>query len=424
MRVSKSYIPEIVSIFILILIVLPGMLYYNQNSVSYTISPNTTSWSPNRTNLAFVRFKNNNNNLGEIMVWSKGQKSFQSIHYITSANNNGCFKYKYATCLPRELFPDPHLSLSPNNKLLVLMPSYPTSKVVFFIYNITSKSLIGTKNFDESAGTGISTPKWSVNWINDSFWYVGKEGLVNLLNSKILYSYGSNHPSSSPILSPDGERVAYTRIDYISNNITKTQETQDVFSSNYSLIIRNVQTNSLLSNLSLESYSTPYFWSSNSSEILFATNLQIPMNYSIYNVDSKKISYTFNETNNLGSFYYITPDFKYLTFQGQNNYRTIDLSNNTIITFQNSFHTNPEVSMVYTGNDKVFRISTFPDLGTYFSYKLDYAYEKNLGFAITSMGIITIVIILITKNRRNISLFLSKYWNKMTHYFSHIIEYD
>ena len=403
MRDFKSYTPEIVSILILILIVIPSMLYYNQNSDIYSINSDSVTWSPDRTKIAFIRFKNNNNDLGEIMVWSKDLKSFQSIGYITTPVNNGCYTYEYAICLQGQYGLNLRFSFSPDNNLLVLMPSYATTPITFIIYNLTAHTIMQSKNFDESGGVGLTEP--SVTWMNDSFWYAGKEGLENLLNNQTLYSYAFDSPTSSPILSPDGKRVAYTTIDPISNTNNNAQSI-DISNSKFSLIVRNIQTNSLLANVSLEAYSTPMCWSSNSSELFFYANLQNPRNDSIYNVDSEKITYSIHSPQWV---YALTPDFKYITFQGQSSYNRLDLDNNINTTIPNTYYSNPEVSLVYTGNEHVFNVSTFPNLETFFSYNFTPTFEKNLGFTLTIVGIGAIAILLITKYQRGLKNFFKNF---------------
>lgn len=406
---------EILSIFILLLIVLPGMIYYNQNNFSYEIT--SVSWSPDRSEIAFVRYKNSNFNFGEIMVWSKSQKSFQSIHYITDNNlNGGCAKYTFATCLPGDYFFNAlHFSFSPSNKLLALTLNQGED-ISFFIYNITSKKLIGTNDYYNYN----YYPQPTINWINGSFWYAAPGALVNLLNNKTLPIYDAKYPINSPIVSSDGTKVAYTtesQMSYTNNNITQTQAT-------YNIIIRNFQTNTILANIS-DGYSPiPKFWSSNSSELLYVeeypTNL-FTFNFSIYNVNSRRITYTFNSSLNQ-NFIAISPDFRYITIldtiennnQGssaptyQNNYIRMDLETKTNSTFQNAYNTNPEVSLVSTSSYKVFNISTLPNLGTYYTHTFDNASEKNIGIGMTTVGIVIIVSILSMKNRRKIRQLFKK----------------
>ena len=80
--------------------------------------------------------------------------------------------------------------------------------------------------------------------------------------------------------------------------------------------------------------------------------------------------------------------------------------------FPNTYYSNPEDSLVFTGKDQVFNISTLPNLGPYFTYKFNNSFGKNLGISLTTVGIVTILILLITKNRRGINQFHKKYWTR------------
>lgn len=387
-HLKNNYL-EIASIFILILIVLPGMIYYNQNNYSYTINPYSTGWSPDRTKMAFIKYNINNRYFGEIMVWSKNTHSFQFVHNIADYTYGRCLKYKTTSCFQGRIDESFTMTFSPDNKLLaVSTQQYDNGYLLsIFIYNLTTNKQIGSQTFSEDYGFNPIT----INWIN-TFYFASNKGIVNLLTNKTSNGFIDVYPTinssfysiSNPKLSPNGVSVALnTQYIMKNNNVT-------VINYSHNIFIQNVKTNSILANISNPGLAIPIAWSSNNSELFY------------------RVRYSDSPNRPNGDFFYgITPDFQYLTIaiRFPRQYNTFNIAKNTNSTYPNPYYTNPEVNLVFTGNEKLFKISSLPNLDTIFSYKFDNGFQKIVGIGLVIWGIIAIVLILAIKNHRKIRNF-------------------
>ena len=411
----KRYSLVIIAIFIIFILILPGFYYFYFNNITYLT--NSFTWDQNHTELAFFREDfSNKPELGELMVWFKDQNNFQSLGYIATEELHGCNVYTFAICIhtSSSYYQNIHLQFSPDDHQLALVSyylnDYSYDQLTILIYNLTSLSVMIEKTLVGSYHGALPNIVWSNGKIllaND-FYVDNQFGINDLLTNQYVFNYSvGDYPYSTPLLSHNGEKIALTTGKYSLNNNSLTQ---------FNLLILDLNSKTIVTNITSPnpSFIYPYSWSYNDSDLLYASineSSGFTYNYSILNVNSNETTFTFN-MNPDKYLYFISSDFKYLTIEDMKlyfksyklnylKYYNLNLVQNTNTTIRgpSDYYTDPEHNLVYTGNNTLFKISTLPNLDTYYSIDFNES-NRDLGFFSIFLGLLIIVIIVIYSKRK------------------------
>ena len=206
----KKHFLDISSVLTIILLILPGMIYFNEYNFEYYSFSFT--WNKDQTKLAFLRkTAQDNYNSVEIFVWSKNEKNFQSIYLITSDFwLNNCQEFQtchFLTSIYGSYF---KFSFSPDSKILALIAEtslFPISlnEIKILIFNLSTRNIIKSSSFFIFSGV-IS----DISWNNRQALFADDLGVINLFTNDSLYDYSSFVPISNPIINHGGQKVAMT----------------------------------------------------------------------------------------------------------------------------------------------------------------------------------------------------------------------
>ena len=408
----------IISLLTIILLIIPGIFTYYVNNFTYQTGSFT--WSQDQTQLAFVRADTRNpQNLGEIMIWSSSTKSFTSIGFITTETWDSCKQYPFALCIPSYGFQITDINkfypqFCSDNKVLVgtfigdqdkFVFPYPYQIFIFAI-NLTTKSLISQNLFE----INLIGPNPTIGWSNGQLLYPTDQNVIDLLTNNTIYNYNNFNTISTPVLSQDGQKIAFSKLQFTTNGTFAKSN----------LVIIDLKSKTIQNSILDPGFIIPYAWNNNNSELLFQKNDYFQntsfngFNYTIINIISNKTIFTENFSKEQ-YLYYFTPDFRLVTIEDYSHYVypkntndpkyiTINTGQKTNITVNGSIDysvIDPNVKFAYTGYNNFFQITNVLSSKNYFTYSFN-ENERNIGLFSSIIGTCIILLILIYKYRNDL----------------------